>query len=133
MPELFVELLSEEIPARMQRRAAEDLQRLVTNALVDAGLTYEGAYATATPRRLVLAVTGLPAQSADKREERKGPRVGAPQKALDGFLRAAGLASIDDATIESDPKKGDFYVAKTLVPGRPAIAICAEAIAEAVK
>ncbi|WP_075221091.1 glycine--tRNA ligase subunit beta [Acuticoccus yangtzensis] len=133
MPELFVELLSEEIPARMQRRAAEDLQRLVTNALVDAGLTYEGAYATATPRRLVLAVTGLPAQSADKREERKGPRVGAPQKALDGFLRAAGLASIDEATIESDPKKGDFYVAKTLVPGRPAIAICAEAIADAVK
>ncbi|UOM35294.1 glycine--tRNA ligase subunit beta [Acuticoccus sp. I52.16.1] len=133
MPELFVELLSEEIPARMQRRAAEDLQRLVTNFLVDAGLTYEGAYATATPRRLVLAVTGLPARSADRREERKGPRVGAPEKALAGFLRAAGLASIDEATIESDPKKGDFYVAKTVVPGRPTLDIAAEAIVDAVR
>ncbi|WP_226580141.1 glycine--tRNA ligase subunit beta [Acuticoccus sediminis] len=133
MPELFVELLSEEIPARMQRRAAEDLQRLVTNSLVDAGLTYEGAYASATPRRLVLGVTGLPAQSADRREERKGPRVGAPEKAVAGFLRAAGLASIDEATIESDPKKGDFYVARTVVPGRPAIEIAAEAIVDAIR
>ncbi len=133
MPELFVELLSEEIPARMQRRAAEDLQRLVTNHLVDAGLTYEGAYATATPRRLVLAVTGLPAQSADRKDERKGPRVGAPEKALAGFLRAAGLASIEEASVESDPKKGDFYVARTTVPGRPTIHIAAEAIADAVR
>ncbi|GAB5374859.1 MAG: glycine--tRNA ligase subunit beta [Acuticoccus sp.] len=133
MPELFVEILSEEIPARMQRRAADDLKRLVTDQLVDAGLTYEGVYASATPRRLILSVQGLPAKSADRREERKGPRVGAPQKALDGFLRAAGLGTIDDADIQSDPKKGDFYVARTEVPGRPAIDIAAEAIAETVR
>lgn len=133
MPELFVEILSEEIPARLQRRAAGDLKRLVTDHLVDAGLTYEGAYASATPRRLVLSVQGLPAKSADRQDERKGPRVGAPQKALDGFLRAAGLANIDEAEIVSDPKKGDFYVARTTVAGRPALDIAAEAIGEAVR
>ncbi|MCF3934266.1 glycine--tRNA ligase subunit beta [Acuticoccus sp. M5D2P5] len=133
MPELFVELLSEEIPARMQRRAAGDLTRLVTNALVDAGLTYEGAYATATPRRLVLAVTGLPPRSPDRREERKGPRVGAPEKALEGFMRAAGLASIDEAEVMTDPKKGDFYIARTTVPGRDTITIAAEVIEETVR
>lgn len=133
MPELFVELLSEEIPARLQRRAAEDLQRLVTGHLVDAGLTYEGAYATATPRRLVLSVSGLPARSADRREERKGPRVGAPQKAIEGFLRAAGLSSIDEAEIQSDPRKGDFYVARTVVAGRETLEVAADAIAEAVR
>ncbi len=132
MPELFLEILSEEIPARMQRRAAEDLKRLVTNGLVDAGLTYEGAYATATPRRLVLSVQGLPARSADRREERKGPRVGAPEKAVEGFLRSAGLASIDDAHVESD-KKGEFYVARTLVPGRAALDIAGEVIEEAIR
>jgi glycyl-tRNA synthetase beta chain len=111
MPELLVELFSEEIPARMQRKAAEDLKKAVTNALVDAGLVYEGAKAFVTPRRLALTVTGLPARSPDTREEKKGPRVGAPQQAIDGFLKAAGLNSIDEAKIESDPKKGDFYVA----------------------
>ncbi len=133
MPELFVEILSEEIPARMQRRAAGDLKRLVTDALVEAGLTYEGAYASATPRRLILSVQGLPARSPDRHEERKGPRVGAPDKALQGFLRAAGLASIEAAEIVSDPKKGDFYVARTEVPGRAAIEIAAEAIGETVR
>jgi glycyl-tRNA synthetase beta chain len=111
MPELLLELFSEEIPARFQRRAAEDLKKAVTNGLVDAGLIYEGAKAFVTPRRLALTVTGLPARSADTREEKKGPKVGAPQQAIDGFLRSAGLASIDEAKIESDPKKGDFYVA----------------------
>lgn len=111
MPELLLELFSEEIPARFQRRAAEDLRKAVTNALVDAGLVYEGAKAFVTPRRLALTVTGLPARSPDTHEDKKGPKVGAPQPAIDGFLRAAGLASLDQAKIESDPKKGDFYVA----------------------
>jgi glycyl-tRNA synthetase beta chain len=111
MPELLLELFSEEIPARMQRRAAEDLKKAVTNALVDAGLVYEGAKAFVTPRRLALTVTGLPARSPDTREEKKGPRVGSPQQAIDGFLKSAGLTSIDQAKIESDPKKGEFYVA----------------------
>jgi glycyl-tRNA synthetase beta chain len=111
MPELLLELFSEEIPARMQRKAAEDLRKSVTNALVDAGLVYEGAKAFVTPRRLALTVTGLPARSPDTREEKKGPRVGSPQQAIDGFLKAAGLTSIDQAKIESDPKKGEFYVA----------------------
>ena len=111
MPELLLELFSEEIPARFQRRAAEDLRKAVTNALVDAGLVYEGAKAFVTPRRLALTVTGLPARSPDTHEDKKGPKVGAPQPAIDGFLRSAGLASLDQAKIESDPKKGDFYVA----------------------
>src|SRR4029079_13476671 len=119
MPELLLELFSEEIPARMQRRAAEDLRKLVTDALVEAGLVYEGAKAFATPRRLALTVHGVPARSPDKREERKGPRVGAPQPAIDGFLKASGLASINDAKVQPD-KKGDFYVASLVKAGRPA-------------
>src|SRR5919206_3634791 len=110
MPDLLLELLSEEIPARMQARAAEDLQKLVTDALVEAGFLYEGAKAYVTPRRLTLHVVGLPARGRDVREERKGPKVGAPENAIQGFLRSAGLASIDQARIEKDPKKGDFYV-----------------------
>lgn len=120
MPDLLLEFFSEEIPARMQRRAAEDLKSLVTNALVDAGLPYEGAKAYFTPRRLALHVAGVPAGSAATREERKGPRVGAPEKAVEGFLRGAGLVSIDEATIQTDPKKGDFYVAVIEKPGRDA-------------
>ena len=123
MPELLLELFSEEIPARFQRRAADDLRKAVTNALVDAGLVYEGAKAFVTPRRLALTVTGLPARSPDTREEKKGPKVGAPQPAVDGFLRAAGLSSIDQAKVESDPKKGDFYVAQINKPGADAIAL----------
>ncbi|WP_153770938.1 glycine--tRNA ligase subunit beta [Labrenzia sp. CE80] len=126
MPDLLLELFSEEIPARMQRRAAEDLKSLVTNALVDAGLPYEGAKGFATPRRLVLHVAGVPAASAATREERKGPRVGSPDKAVEGFLRGAGLSSIDEATIQSDPKKGEFYVAVIEKPGRQAIDIMSE-------
>jgi glycyl-tRNA synthetase beta chain len=111
MPDLLLELFSEEIPARMQRQAAEDLRKLVTNALVDSGLTYEGAQAFATPRRLTLHVVGLPAAQPDRREERKGPRVGAPDAAVQGFLKSAGLASLDQAQKVSDGKKGEIYVA----------------------
>ncbi len=128
MPELLLEFFSEEIPARMQRKAAEDLQRLVTGALVDAGLHYEGAKAFATPRRLALTVTGVPARSAATREERKGPKVGAPDAAIQGFLRSAGLASIEEAHVHADPKKGDFYVAVIEKAGRETTEILAEAI-----
>ena len=126
MPDLLLELFSEEIPARMQRQAAEDLRRLVTNALVERNLTYEGAQAFVTPRRLSLHVVGLPAAQPTLREERKGPRVGAPEAAIQGFLKSAGLARIEDATIEKDPKKGEFYVAVIEKPGRPT----GEALAE---
>ncbi len=125
MPDLLLELFSEEIPARMQRRAAENLRKMVTDALVDAGLVYEGAKAFATPRRLALTVHGLPARSPDQREERKGPRVGAPDKAIEGFLRGAGLDRIEQATVQPD-KKGDFYVAMIEKPGRPAPEVIAD-------
>src|SRR5882672_3040189 len=110
MPDLLIELFSEEIPARMQRRAAEDLKKLVTDALVEAGLPYEGAKAFVTPRRLALTVHGVPKRSPDRREEKRGPRVGAPEGAIAGFLKSAGLASIGEAEVRSD-KKGDVYVA----------------------
>ncbi|MBV9910399.1 MAG: glycine--tRNA ligase subunit beta [Hyphomicrobiales bacterium] len=118
MPDLLLELFSEEIPARMQRQAAEDLKRLVTDALVERNLLYEGAQSFATPRRLTLHVVGLPAAQPDLREERKGPRVGAPDAAIQGFLKSAGLKRIEDARIETDPKKGEFYVALIEKPGR---------------
>src|SRR5436189_2236582 len=111
MPDLLLELLSEEIPARMQARAAEDLRKLVTDRLVGAGLLYEGAKAFATPRRLALAVQGVPGRQPDVKEEKKGPRVGAPEGAIKGFLKASGLASIVQAMVEKDAKKGDFYIA----------------------
>jgi glycyl-tRNA synthetase beta chain len=126
MPDLLLELFSEEIPARMQRQAAEDLKRLVTNALVERNLLYEGAQSFVTPRRLTLHVVGLPAAQPDLREERKGPRVGAPEAAIQGFLKSAGLERIEDARIETDPKKGAFYVAVIDKPGRET----KEAIAE---
>ncbi|UJW76264.1 glycine--tRNA ligase subunit beta [Rhizobium sp. SL42] len=126
MPDLLLELRSEEIPARMQRKAAGDLKKAVTDALVDAGLTYEGAREYWTPRRLTLDIRGLTARSADIREEKKGPSVSAPQGAIDGFLRGAGLASIDQAAIKTDPKKGDFYVAYIDKPGRAAEEIIAD-------
>src|SRR5204863_7386125 len=111
MPDLLFELFSEEIPARMQSRAAEDLKKMVTDRLVDAGLVYDGARAFVTPRRLALTVQGIPARQPDLKEEKKGPRVGAPDNAVAGFLKSAGLASLAEATIQKDPKKGDFYVA----------------------
>jgi glycyl-tRNA synthetase beta chain len=126
MPDLLLELLSEEIPARMQRRAAEDLKKLVTDALVERRFLYDGAKAFATPRRLALHVAGLPAKGQDVREERRGPRVGAPEGAIQGFLKSAGLASIDQARIEKDAKKGEFYVAVIERPGRPTPDVLAE-------
>jgi glycyl-tRNA synthetase beta chain len=128
MPDLLLEIFSEEIPARMQPRAREDLKRLVTERLVDAGLTYEGATAFATPRRLALAVEGIPARQPDLNEERRGPRVGAPAAAIAGFLKGAGLQSIDQARIATDSKKGDYYVALIEKPGRPAIEVIAQII-----
>jgi glycyl-tRNA synthetase beta chain len=116
MPELLLELFSEEIPARMQAKAAEDLKSLVTTALVDAGLVYEGAQAHATPRRLVLSVEGLAARTRDVKEERKGPRVDAPEQAIQGFLKSTGLA-LADLTVQDD-KKGKFYIARINKPGR---------------
>jgi glycyl-tRNA synthetase beta chain len=118
MPDLLLELFSEEIPARMQRQAAEDLKRLVTDALVERNLLYEGAQSFVTPRRLTLHVVGLPAAQVHSREERKGPRVGAPEAAIQGFLKSAGLSRIEDARVETDPKKGQFYVAVIERPGR---------------
>ena len=125
MPELLLEIFSEEIPARFQRKAADDLKKAVTGALVEAGLVYEGARAFVTPRRLALTVAGVPVRSPDLREEKKGPRVGAPQQAIDGFLKSAGLASIADAKIESDPKKGEFYVAHVERKGEDATTLLA--------
>ena len=128
MPDLLLELRSEEIPARMQRKAAGDLKKLVTDGLVDAGLTYEAVRDYWTPRRLTLDIRGLSARSADVREERKGPRTDAPEKAVAGFLRGAGLASVNDAEVRTDPKKGDFYVAVIEKPGRAAEEIIAETV-----
>ena len=126
MPDLLLELFSEEIPARMQRQAAEDLKRLVTGALIEADVTYEGAAAYATPRRVALHIVGLPEAQRRRREERKGPRVGAPEGAIQGFLKSAGLARIEDAKIEKDAKKGEFYVAVVEKPGRPTRELLAE-------
>jgi glycyl-tRNA synthetase beta chain len=126
MPDLLLELFSEEIPARMQARAAADLKRLVTDALVERGLVYEGAASFATPRRLALHVAGIPVRQPDTREEKKGPRVGAPEAAVQGFLKSAGLASIADATIVKDAKKGEFYTAVTERPGRATLDVLAE-------
>jgi len=126
MPDLLIELRSEEIPARMQRKAASDLRKYVTDALVDAGLTYEAAREYWTPRRLVLDVRGLTARSKDVNEEIKGPSTKAPEQALAGFMRKAGLADISEAHIHTDPKKGDFYVAHISRPGRDAEEIIAD-------
>jgi glycyl-tRNA synthetase beta chain len=126
MPDLLLELFSEEIPARMQAKAADDLRRMVTDKLVTEGLVYEGAKAFATPRRLTLTVHGIPARQSDLKEERKGPRVGGPDAAIQGFLKATGLASLDEAKIQRDPKKGDFYIALIEKPGRATLDVLAD-------
>ena len=131
MPDLLIELFSEEIPARMQARAAADLKRLVTDGLVEAGLTYASAGAFATPRRLTLSVDGVLAASPSVVEERKGPRVGAPDKAIEGFLRGAGV-SRDDLVIR-DEKKGEMYFALINKPGRPAAEIIAEVLEKTIR
>ena len=132
MPDLLLELFSEEIPARMQARAADDLRRLVADRLVGAGLVYEGARAFVTPRRLTLAVEGIPVKQPDVREEKRGPRVGSPEGAIAGFVRAAGLSSVGEAEVVRD-KKGDFYVAVTEKPGRSTIEILAEILPEIIR
>jgi glycyl-tRNA synthetase beta chain len=126
MPDLLLELFSEEIPARMQAKAADDLRRMVTDKLVAEGLVYEGAKAFATPRRLTLTVHGIPARQSDLKEERKGPRVGGPDAAVAGFLKATGLSSLDQAKIQRDPKKGDFYIALIEKPGRATLDVLAD-------
>ena len=131
MPDLLIELFSEEIPARMQARAADDLKRLVTDGLVEAGLTYAGAGAFATPRRLTLSVEGLLDKSPMRREERKGPRVDAPEKALEGFLRSTGLTK--DQLEARDDKKGQVWFATIETPGRPAAKIVAEVLETAIR
>ncbi|MEM9780250.1 MAG: glycine--tRNA ligase subunit beta, partial [Pseudomonadota bacterium] len=131
MPDLLLELLSEEIPARMQARAAEDLKRLVTNGLVEAGLTYADAAAFSTPRRLALSLTDLLAAAPTLTEERKGPRVDAPDKALEGFLRSTGLTR--DQLEVRDDKKGQVYFATMTRPGRPAAEILAEVIPQVIR
>jgi len=132
MPELLLELFSEEIPARMQARAAEDLRKAVTDRLVAAGLVYDGAKAFVTPRRLALSVHGVPVRQPDVREEKKGPRVGAPDNAIAGFLKAAGLKSINEAKVQPD-KKGDFYVAVIEKPGRQAIEVIGEILPDVIE
>ncbi|MBO9466137.1 glycine--tRNA ligase subunit beta [Tropicibacter sp. R15_0] len=131
MPDLLIELFSEEIPARMQGKAAADLQKLVTDGLVEAGLTYAGARAFSTPRRLTLALDGLLAQSPTLREERRGPKVGAPDKALEGFMRGAGVTR--DQLEEREDKKGSFYYATVVTEGRPAAEIVAEVLEKTIR
>ena len=131
MPDLLIELFSEEIPARMQARACDDLKKRMTDGLVEAGLTYVSAAAFSTPRRLALTVEGLLAESPTVREERKGPKVGAPDKAIEGFLRGAGV-SRDDLE-ERETPKGAVYFATITKPGRPAAEIVAEVLEEVIR
>lgn len=133
MPDLLLELRSEEIPARMQRKAAGDLRKMLADGLVEAGLTYEAAREYWTPRRLTLDIRGLTARSKDINEEIKGPSTSAPEQAVQGFLRKAGLSSIAEAHVHSDPKKGDFYVAHISKPGRAAEEIIAGLVPDIIR
>src|ERR1700761_9146901 len=125
MPDLLLELFSEEIPARMQAKAADDLRRMVTDKLVAEGLVYEGAKAFATPRRLALTVHGIPTRQPDLKEERRGPRVGGADAAIQGFLKATGLSSLSEAKVQPD-KKGDFYIALIEKKGRETLDVLAD-------
>jgi glycyl-tRNA synthetase beta chain len=133
MSDLLFELFSEEIPARMQAQAAADLKKLVTDALVERGLTYEAATGFATPRRLALNIVGLPTRQPDQREEKKGPRVGAPEAAVQGFLKSAGLSSLDEARIDTDKKGGQFYVAAIERKGAATLDVLAEILPTIIK
>jgi glycyl-tRNA synthetase beta chain len=133
MPDLLLELFSEEIPARMQAQAADDLNRLVTGALRERGLSHEGAVSFATPRRLALHISGLPARQPDTSEEKRGPRVGAPDAAVQGFLKSAGLASLAEAKIQRDPKKGEFYIAIIEQKGRDTLNVLTEVLPAVIK
>jgi glycyl-tRNA synthetase beta chain len=132
MSELLLELFSEEIPARMQAKAAADLQKLVVDGMKAQGLVVGAARNYVTPRRLTLVIEGVPPKSADVSEEKKGPRVGAPDMAIQGFLKTSGFKSLDEATLVQDAKKGDYYVAKIEKPGREAPAIIADVVTDAI-
>src|SRR5579872_2044485 len=123
--ELLLELLSEEIPARMQRRAIDDLVGLVRDKLAAADLPAQTLNGCVTPRRLTVIADGIPGSQPDRSEERRGPRVGAPSQALDGFLRAAGLSSIDQCEVR-DTGRGEFYFAVMHRPGRAAAEVLPE-------
>jgi len=131
MADLLIELFSEEIPARMQKKASADLQKMITDVLKEAGLTFEAAEAYATPRRLALNVTGIPEKTPDISEERRGPSTSAPEKALEGFMRGAGVTR--DQLEEREEKKGTFFYAKIEKPGRAATEVIAEAVEVAVR
>jgi len=131
VPDLLIELFSEEIPARMQKRAGEDLQKVVTNGLVEAGLTYGSAAVFTTPRRLTLALGDMLAASPRQVEERKGPKADAPEKAIEGFLRGAGVTR--DQLEERDTPKGKVFFAKIEKPGRPAAEIVAEVLERTIR
>ena len=133
MSDLLFELFSEEIPARMQAQAAADLKKLVTDALVERGLTYEAATSFVTPRRLTLNIVGLPTRQPDQREEKKGPRVGAPEAAVQGFLKSAGLSSLDEAKIETDKKGGQFYLAVIERKGAATLDVLAEILPNVIR
>ena len=130
MAGLLLELFSEEIPARMQGQAAKDLERLVVGGLSDRGLLFESARGFAGPRRLTLAIEGLPVKQPDTAEEKKGPRVGAPEKAIEGFLKSAGV-TLDQCEKQSDAK-GEFYVAVIQRKGRATAEVLAEILPEAI-
>jgi glycyl-tRNA synthetase beta chain len=132
MAELLLEILSEEIPARMQARAADDLKRLVSDGLKGAGIGFETAHAFVTPRRLALVVDGIPAVRDDVSEERRGPRVGAPDQAVQGFLKGAGLASLDQAE-KRDTGKGEFWFAVVTKKGGPTAEALPQVIDAALK
>jgi len=132
MPQLLLEIFSEEIPARMQAQAARDLERLVVGGLTDRGFLNEGARSYATPRRLALVIEGLPAQQADVTEERKGPRVDAPEPAIQGFLRSTGL-NLHQLRKQKDPKGFEFYLAVTERKGRPTPEVLAELVPEVIR
>ncbi|MCP2680251.1 glycine--tRNA ligase subunit beta [Maricaulaceae bacterium NA33B04] len=132
MSELLLEFFCEEIPARMQARAEADLEKLFVERLKGAGLNWDALKTFSGPRRLGLVITGLPTKTEDVREERKGPKVGAPDKAIEGFLRSAGLDSLDQCKIE-DGKKGQFYIALIEKPGRATADVVAEAVPDVAK
>ncbi|OYR10897.1 glycine--tRNA ligase subunit beta [Brucella grignonensis] len=133
MPDLLLELFSEEIPARMQRKAAGDFKKMITDGLVEAGLTYEATTAYWTPRRLTLDIRGLTVRSKDVHEDVKGPSVTAPEQAIVGFLKKVGLTDVSQAHVHSDPKKGDFYVAHLTKPGRAAEEVIAELVPQTIR
>jgi glycyl-tRNA synthetase beta chain len=131
MGELLLELLSEEIPARMQRRAVDDLSGLLRDRLAAAEIPADGLRRYVTPRRLAIIAEGIPTKQPDRVEERRGPRVGAPQTAIDGFLRSLGFAAIDECEIR-DTARGEFYFAVVKQPGRPSAAVLSELIKTAI-